>query len=750
MGFRFRKSINLGKHFRINLSKNGVGYSYGVKGYRRTISADGKKKDTYTLPGTGISYTSSPKSQYSSSRSQKSADLPHRSNNSGAYYFISFISLLIAIGCAFSRSIFGIVLFAILSFLFCVAGKKAKWAYEDYLEEIAEYEKEPEHPKIMERIESIPMLHEEKHKTENIPKKEKLIKTAKSHSVELMLSDFKRIRNSFIAFDVETTGLSPKDDRIVEIGAVRFSDGNVVDTFSTLVNPGIGIPSSATEVNHITNEMLYSAPSEQEVYPKLIEFLGEAIQGNILMCAHSASFDFNFLCNTFNRLGYECDIVYTDTLKLSKKYVSGLPNYKQSTLETHFGLINTASHRAASDAENCGHILLRLLECAEESNEDTEKKRIISVEHIKPTDEELEVCAYIQHLIAEHGGDISFLRYCRNSNNYVSVSCFYTFLKFRFNRKGKYIIISKDCSAVEKFVSEPCIQSEGGTDYVRVYFLSPTELESLSQYIFNAFLKSYKSMREYVSYGYISEHDIKGQSSPKYALSAEEMNTLLETAASREYVPVSISANTPTITKADVVINAVHSRIPLNEIKNQNDWNKGFEAGFSHWERAEKLRKEGGIEEAILLLDKARENGYNAPALYTSYAMAYHSLRDYENEIVVLDEAILRISEHKGTWEARQNKALKLLYDRQTAKRKAEEKAMKRSENEEKKKQAASAPKHSRGRSINQLDEAGNVIKAFDTVASAAQEIGISPKSIRDAANGVQKHAGGYRWAYKE
>lgn len=136
MGFRFRKSINLGKHFRINLSKNGVGYSYGVKGYRRTISADGKKKDTYTLPGTGISYTSSTKSPSGSSGSRKNADSHPRSNNSGVYYFISFISLLIAIGCAFSRSTFGIFLFVILAFLFCVAGKKAKWAYEDYLEEI--------------------------------------------------------------------------------------------------------------------------------------------------------------------------------------------------------------------------------------------------------------------------------------------------------------------------------------------------------------------------------------------------------------------------------------------------------------------------------------------------------------------------------------------------------------------------------------------------------------------------------------
>jgi len=688
-----------------------------------------------------------------------------------------YISLLLLLGvplavlgvyfigwCIFERDfsfiIAGLVMLAIGGLLISMArkecrknarGKESPKTTTPHAEqETAEQETEIDNAKIMKQIEYIPALHKEKSEQEVLNRTDNSIKNARAHSVEPMLSDFKHIRSNFIAFDVETTGLSPRDDRIVEIGAVRFSDGNVIDTFSTLVNPGIRIPSSATAMNHITNEMLSSAPSEQEVYPKLLEFLGEAVYGNILMCAHNASFDFNFLCNTFRRLGYECDIAYTDTLRLSRQYVPDLPNHKQVTLESHFGLTNKASHRAASDAENCGHIFLRLLECAEKENENTEKAEPLSAEHIKPTDEELEVCAYIQHTIAAQGGDTSYLRYCRKSSNYVSASCFYTFLKFRFNQKGKYIIISKDCSAVENFVSEPCTQSEGGTDYIRVYFSSPDELEPLSRYIYTVFLKSYKSMREYASYSHLSERDLKGQLSFSYALSAEEMNALLESAASREYVPVSISSNAPIISKADVVINAVHSRIPLHEIKNQNNWNKGFEAGFSHWERAEQLRKEGKIEEAILLLDKARENGYNAPVLYTSYAMAYHNLKDYDNEIVVLDEAILRMPKNKGMWEVRQNKALKLLYDRQNAKRKAEEKAVKDSEKEEKKKQAASAPKLPRGRSIIQMDEDGNVIKVFETITSASQEVGVSTKSIRDAANGVQKHAGGYRWAYKE
>ena len=90
--------------------------------------------------------------------------------------------------------------------------------------------------------------------------------TAISKRVELDSHNENSIRNCYIAFDVETTGLSPISDRIVEIGAVVFQNGTVQRVFSSLVNPGISISQSASAVNHITNSMLNSAPSEKEVY----------------------------------------------------------------------------------------------------------------------------------------------------------------------------------------------------------------------------------------------------------------------------------------------------------------------------------------------------------------------------------------------------------------------------------------------------------------------------------------------------
>lgn len=187
-----------------------------------------------------------------------------------------------------------------------------------------------------------------------------------SKRIELTPQINTHIRENFIAFDVETTGLSPTSDRIVELGAVIFSNGMVQKTFSSLVNPGVFIPASASAVNHITNAMLASAPSEQELYPQLMDFLGGALSGNIIMCAHNAKFDFSFLCNTLSRLGFQASFHYVDTLSLSRKYLRGLTNYKQNTIEAYFGLTNSAAHRAASDAENCGHILCCLLDAAEE------------------------------------------------------------------------------------------------------------------------------------------------------------------------------------------------------------------------------------------------------------------------------------------------------------------------------------------------------------------------------------------------
>lgn len=115
-------------------------------------------------------------------------------------------------------------------------------------------------------------------------------------------------------------------------------------------------------------------------------------------------------------------------------------------------------------------------------------------------------------------------------------------------------------------------------------------------------------------------------------------------------------------------IQPVHNRVPLNEIRNLRNWEKGFDQGYPYYEEGDRERKAGNLERAIELLDKACHQGYNAPALYFSYAMAYRKLKYYENEIAINDEAIERLKAEKRNNETRilefnerRSKAIELL-----------------------------------------------------------------------------------------
>jgi tetratricopeptide (TPR) repeat protein len=104
-----------------------------------------------------------------------------------------------------------------------------------------------------------------------------------------------------------------------------------------------------------------------------------------------------------------------------------------------------------------------------------------------------------------------------------------------------------------------------------------------------------------------------------------------------------------TILKEEIAINPTHNRVPLTEIKNLYNWEKGFDEGKPYWEEGDKERKAGNPKKAIELFDRARYNGYNAPALYKSYAMVYRKLKDYDNEVAIIDEAIDRINSVNNT-----------------------------------------------------------------------------------------------------
>lgn len=102
--------------------------------------------------------------------------------------------------------------------------------------------------------------------------------------------------------------------------------------------------------------------------------------------------------------------------------------------------------------------------------------------------------------------------------------------------------------------------------------------------------------------------------------------------------------------KQTVEIHPINARCPLSQIKNLHNWDAGFNAGYKYWEEGDAERKAGNIEKAIKLFDKARYYGYFAPVLYSSYAKAYRKLKDLDNEIAILNEAIERYQSEKSDY----------------------------------------------------------------------------------------------------
>lgn len=575
-----------------------------------------------------------------------------------------------------------------------------------------------------------------------------LLGKVKTDKVGLNASTFESLKIRFIAFDVETTGLNVTSDRIVELGAVYFENGIPVRSFGTLVNPGKEIPPAASKVNHITNAMLKTAPGEKKVYQDFLRFLGDAAYGKVIMCAHNARFDFSFLSNTLSRIGINAQFKYVDTLSLARCYIPGLENYQQCTIAACMALNIDSAHRAKNDAEICGKILCNILERAEKALEKEKRK----IESSTPTQEELEVCAYIQKGLFDRGADVSWLRFRKNSSNYVDVTCLYTCFRFKNNKKGKYIIVSENVAKGTKLPVESCTVSEGGTDFRRVYFNSPYDLEPFMDCFFKSFNESYQSMQEYISYSNSARHEAEKNIRTLKSLSGNDVQGLLAIASSRQYSETFVNVKVdPIITRSDVVIHAVHNRCPLENIKNLDNCDMGFATGLEYWEKGEIARKEGKAYEAIEFFDKARYNGYEAPALYESYAITYRKLKDYDNEIDIIEEFLARNTYGKdGVFKARRDKAISLLYKKQQTEHAVMEKAAAKAQKEYAKQKATSNPKQPKGRIIIQLTDDGTVVREYATVTAAANEVGISTKNIRSAAQGVQRHAGGYCWKYKD
>ncbi|OQB14228.1 MAG: DNA polymerase III PolC-type [Firmicutes bacterium ADurb.Bin193] len=167
------------------------------------------------------------------------------------------------------------------------------------------------------------------------------------------------LTEDIVVFDTETTGLNPQTDRIIEIGAVKITNGEISDRFSTFVNPGIPISEKITELTRITDEMVADAETIESVLPAFLEFCGGAV-----LVAHNASFDMGFLRANAERLGISFSPDYIDTVEMARGALPELDNHKLNIVAKALGISLEGHHRAVNDAEATAQIYLKLADSA--------------------------------------------------------------------------------------------------------------------------------------------------------------------------------------------------------------------------------------------------------------------------------------------------------------------------------------------------------------------------------------------------
>ncbi|GAA0332094.1 PolC-type DNA polymerase III [Bacillus carboniphilus] len=168
--------------------------------------------------------------------------------------------------------------------------------------------------------------------------------------------------DTYIVFDVETTGLSAVYDTIIELAAVKMRDGEIIDRFESFADPHHPLSATTIELTGITDDMVRGAPEPGEVLEKFKEWAGDDI-----LVAHNASFDMGFLNTGYKKMGYgNSPNPVIDTLELARFLYPEMKNHRLNTLAKKFDVELTQHHRAIYDAEATGYLLAKMLKDAQE------------------------------------------------------------------------------------------------------------------------------------------------------------------------------------------------------------------------------------------------------------------------------------------------------------------------------------------------------------------------------------------------
>ena len=167
--------------------------------------------------------------------------------------------------------------------------------------------------------------------------------------------------DTYVVFDIETTGFSSVEDKIIEIGAVKVRNGEITDTFSTFVNPGVPIPFEITNLTSITDEMVLDSPKIDVILPEFLSFCEGAV-----LVAHNAGFDVGFIEQNCKNLGLEGRFTYLDTVALARVLLPTLAKYKLNIVAKALGVSLENHHRAVDDAGATAEIFVKFIQMLKE------------------------------------------------------------------------------------------------------------------------------------------------------------------------------------------------------------------------------------------------------------------------------------------------------------------------------------------------------------------------------------------------
>lgn len=282
--------------------------------------------------------------------------------------------------------------------------------------------------------------------------------------------------DSYVVFDIETTGFGPVKDQIIEIGAVKVVGGKIVDKFSTFINPIIPIPYEITQLTSITDEMVMDYPEIDVILPQFLKFC----EGCVLV-AHNAGFDVGFITKKAENLGIDIDFTVVDTVSLARILLPDLSRYKLNTVAKALNISLENHHRAVDDAGCTAEIFVKFIEMLKEKGaatlQDIDKFAKMTPEAIK------KLPTYHAIMIAKNDlGRVNLYRMVSQSHiDYFFKRPRIPKSVFMENREG--IILGSACEAGELYQAIIRNQSEEDIQEI-VKFYDYLEIQPLGNNMF--------------------------------------------------------------------------------------------------------------------------------------------------------------------------------------------------------------------------------------------------------------------------